>query len=70
MTKTPVENMAQLARLAGEMVEAIVEQDLQVLQLVQAEIKALGTISLIPVAAPDRRAAEAEIEAGFDNMPV
>lgn len=70
MTKTPTENMAHLVKLAGEMVEAIAEREVQVLHLVQAEMKALGTISLIPVAAPDPRTTEAEIEASFDNMPV
>ena len=66
MTRTPEENMLHLAKLAGEMVEAIVEQEVQVAHLVQAEIKAFEQITRMP----DRKATEAKTEAAFDNMPV
>jgi DNA-binding IclR family transcriptional regulator len=83
MTRTPDEEMAELARLTGEVVQAVIEQEAQVLHLVQAEIAALGALvqpvvpstgtpeagSAQPAAA---RAAEqeAEDEAAFDNMPI
>ena len=74
MTKTPAETMVDMARLAGEMVQAVVEQEAQVLHLVQAEVDALGNLVLSRSVKADPAAsdaeAEAEIEAGFDNMPV
>ena len=70
MTKTPQETMIDMARLAGEMAEAIAEQEAQVLHLVQAEMDALGNLAMTPPKVLDVKTDEAEIEAGFDNMPV
>lgn len=74
MTKSPEEGMVDLARLAGEVTQAVVEAEVQVLHLVQAEMDALGNLVLMPARHPqteaEKRLAEAEVEDGFDNMPV
>lgn len=74
MTRTPEEGMVDLAKLAGEMTEAVVEAEVQMLHLVQAEMDALGNLVLTPPKHPmteaEKLAAEAEVEEGFDNMPV
>ena len=70
MTKTTVDNMMQMAKLAGEMVEVIAKQEAQVLRLMQAELGALGKFGLAQPKSADPKVVEAETEAGFDNMPV
>lgn len=70
MTRTPADGMVQLAKLAGAMVGALAEQEAQALHLVQAEMDALGNLVLTPHKVGDAKEREAEIEAGFDNMPV
>jgi hypothetical protein len=70
MTKTPAESMVQMAKLAGDMVEAIAEQEAQVLHLVQAEMDVLGNLVLTAHKATDPKEVDAEVEASFDNMPV
>ncbi len=70
MTKTPADSMVELARLAGGMVETIVQQEAQALHMVQAEMDALGNLVLTPRKSVDPKVLDAEIEAGFDNMPV
>ena len=74
MSRTPEETMLDLAKLAGEMTEAVVEAESQVLHMVQAEMDALGNLVLMPPKAhkteDEKRAEEAAIEDGFDNMPV
>lgn len=71
MSRTPEENMVELARLGGELVQAVVEQEVQVLHLVQAEMDALGNLVMNPPKQAEPGAtAEDEAEAAFDNMPV
>lgn len=74
MTKSPEEGMVDLAKLAGEMTQAVVEAEAQMLHMVQAEMDALGNLVLMPPRHPqteeEKRAEEAAIEDGFDNMPV
>lgn len=74
MTKAPEEGLADLAKLAGEVTGAVIEAEAQMLHLVQAEMDALGNLVLSPPKLPmteaEKLAAEAEVEEGFDNMPV
>ena len=74
MTKTPEDGLVQMAKLAGEVTQAVIEAEAQALHLVQAEMDALGNLILTPPRQPateaDRLADEARIEDGFDNMPV
>lgn len=70
MTKTPADAMVDMARLAGEMVQAVAEQEALALHMVQAEMEALGNLALHPQKHPPTPEDEAEVEAGFDNMPV
>ena len=70
MTKTPADSMIDLAKLAGQAIDVMIEQEVQALHLVQAEMDALGDLILTPAKSADPRLSEAEIEAGFDNMPV
>ena len=70
MTKTPAENLLDLARLSGAMVQALAVQEAKVLHLVRAEMDALGNLVLTPRKATDPKDYEAETEASFDNMPV
>lgn len=69
MTKTPAEGMVELAKLAGGLVEAVVEQEAQMLHLMQVEMEALAR-PLTPAAPADPAAQEAATEASFDNMPI
>jgi hypothetical protein len=66
MTEKP-DDTAGLVKLAGAMVDAVVEQETQALHLIQAELAALAQGLALPpvVVRPD-----AEIEASFDNMPI
>jgi hypothetical protein len=70
MTKTPEEIIVEMAKLTGEMVEAIAEQEALALHLVQAEVDALGNLVAMPPKVGDPKAQEEQTEAGFDNMPV
>lgn len=74
MTKTPEESLVDLAKLAGEVTQAVVEAETQVLHMVQAEMDALGNLVLMPPKHPateaERLAEEEAVEEGFDNMPV
>lgn len=70
MTKTPADSMIDLAKLAGQAIDVMIEQEVQALHLVQAEMDALGDLILAPAKSADPRLSEAETEAGFDNMPV
>ena len=70
MTKTPADSMVDLAKLAGQAIDVMIKQEVQALHLVQAEMDALGDLILAPAKSTDPRLSEAEIEAGFDNMPV
>jgi hypothetical protein len=70
MTKTPAEEMADLAKVATGLVEAVVRQEVQMLHLVEAELEVLAKAGHKPATPQEAQAAEAEIEAGFDNMPV
>lgn len=74
MTDKPEPGLVALARLAGEVSQAVIEAEVQALQLVQAEVDALGNLALVPGPRPEteaeRKAREAEVEEGFDNMPV
>ena len=66
MTKQKTPDIADLAQLSSALVGAVVEQEVQVLHLMQAEVEALTKgISL-----PQTPASEAETEASFDNMPI
>lgn len=69
MARTPAEGMVELAALAGNLVEAVVEQEAQMLHLMQVEMEAL-TRPPAPAAPVDPAAQEAATEAAFDNMPV
>ncbi len=70
MTKTPAENAADLAKLAGQFVEAVAEQEVQMLHLVQAEMAVLTGVAQAAAKPHPAPADQAETEAGFDNMPV
>lgn len=70
MTKTPADSLVELAKMAGGMVEAIAVQEAQMLHLVQAEMDALGNLVLAPAVKGKAKPTDAEVEAGFDNMPV
>lgn len=74
MTGRSGDGITDLAKLAGEVTQAVVEVEAQMLHLVQAEIDALGNLVLTPQKHPqteaEKRQAEAEVEDGFDNMPV
>jgi hypothetical protein len=74
MTKSAEEGLVDAARLAGEVTKAVVEAEVQMLHLVQAEMDALGNLILTPPkpgqTEAEKREAEAEVEASFDNMPV
>jgi hypothetical protein len=65
MTKTPADGMVELARLAGGFVEAVAEQEAQVLHLMQVEFEAM----VRPQPKPVEGAAQ-DGDAPFDNMPV
>lgn len=74
MTRTPAEGMADLAKLAGEVTQVFAQTEVQMLHLVQAEMDALGNLILTPPRHPqteaEKRTEDAEVEEGFDNMPV
>jgi hypothetical protein len=69
MTKTPAEGMVELAKLAGEFVEAVVEQEAQALHLMQVELEALAKPHTKPTEA-EAAQQEADTESSFNNMPV
>ena len=69
MTRTPVDGMVELAKLAGAFAEAVAEQEAQALHLMQVERDVLAR----PVTKRTEAEAalqEAETESGFDNMPI
>jgi hypothetical protein len=74
MTKTPEDGMVALAKLAGDMAQVVFETEAQMLHVVQAEMDTLGNLVLSPPSHPmteaEKLRAEAEVEDGFDNMPV
>jgi hypothetical protein len=69
MTKTPAEGMVELAKMAGEFVEAVVEQEAQALHLMQVELEVLAKPLTKPTEA-EAAQQEEETESSFDNMPV
>jgi hypothetical protein len=78
MTANQPRGLDEIARVAGEMTAAAVAGQAAGLNLLFSEMQALmglmpGAATEVPPPAADeaaRRAAEAEVEAGFDNMPV
>ena len=78
MSGTDRSAMQDIARVAGEMTAAAMAGQAAGLNLLFSEMQALmqmmpgATAQVAPPAGDEagRRATEAEIEAGFDNMPV
>lgn len=78
MTGTNPKGLDDIARVAGEMTAAAMAGQAAGLNLLFSEMQALmglmpGAATEAPPPAADeaaRRAADAEVEAGFDNMPV
>ncbi len=70
--QTAAETMIEkMTDLAGEMAEVAAAGQAVGLQILAAELEALGqVIPGLAVAEPGHRATDAEIEANFDNMPV
>lgn len=64
--------ITSLADLAGQTAEQSVRVGAMGLGLLLAEMQALGALmpGHVPTSEADARAHEAEVEAGFDNMPV
>ena len=69
MSKTPAEGMVELAKLAGGLVEAVVEQEAQMLHLVQVEMEALARPAH-PATPKEAEAQQEDTEASFDNVPI
>lgn len=65
MGKTPADEMADLAKLAGGFVEAVIEQEVQALHMIEALARPVH-----PATPAEAAAQQAETEAGFDNMPI
>ncbi len=70
MTKVPTGGPTDLATLAKDTAAVLVSQEVQLLHLIQAEVAVLGQMMGAGAKAHDPRSTEAEVEAGFDNMPV
>lgn len=70
MTKVPPAMSQDLATLAIDTAAVLANQEVQLLHLIQAEVEALGHMMGAGEKARDPKTTEAEIEAGFDNMPV
>lgn len=66
MTKTPAKGMAEIAKVTGALVEAVVAQEAQALHLMQVAL-ARPVVSLNKA---DRALQETRTESLFDNMPI
>lgn len=59
-----------LAKGATQFVEAVAAQEVQLMQLLQAEAVGFAKGAVRPASPEEAARIQAETEAGFDNMPV